>query len=201
MTLRTAADSMVSRANARRSRDWWWTVDRLLLAAIGGADAGRHRAVACGEPAGRGRASASSRSTSSTGTSLYLVPAIAVLLARLVPVAAPDPPARARRVRRQRRMLAATLLFGAEVKGARRWLVLAGVNIQPSEFLKPAFVILIAWLFAESRASVRKCRRTPWRSALLLLVVALLRAAARLRPDHADRCWSGARCSSWPACG
>ena len=41
-------------------------------------------------------------------------------------------------------------MFGAEVKGARRWLVLAGVNIQPSEFVKPAFVILIAWLFAES---------------------------------------------------
>jgi len=47
-------------------------------------------------------------------------------------------------------MTAATLVIGAEVKGARRWIVLAGVNIQPSEFLKPAFVILISWLFAES---------------------------------------------------
>ena len=43
-----------------------------------------------------------------------------------------------------------TLVYGAEVKGARRWIVIAGVNIQPSEFLKPAFVILIAWLFGES---------------------------------------------------
>ncbi len=33
--------------------------------------------------------------------------------------------------------------------GARRWIVLLGVNIQPSEFVKPAFVILIAWLFGE----------------------------------------------------
>ena len=47
-------------------------------------------------------------------------------------------------------MTAATLFIGAEVKGARRWIVLAGVNIQPSEFVKPAFVILISWLFAES---------------------------------------------------
>ena len=47
-------------------------------------------------------------------------------------------------------LTAATLVFGAEVKGARRWIVLAGVNIQPSEFVKPAFVILISWLFAES---------------------------------------------------
>ena len=47
-------------------------------------------------------------------------------------------------------LTAATLVIGAEVKGARRWIVLAGVNIQPSEFVKPAFVILISWLFAES---------------------------------------------------
>jgi cell division protein FtsW len=44
----------------------------------------------------------------------------------------------------------ATLVFGAEVKGARRWLNILGVSIQPSEFLKPAFVILVAWLFGES---------------------------------------------------
>jgi cell division protein FtsW len=47
-------------------------------------------------------------------------------------------------------LLAATLVFGAEIKGARRWVVIFGVNIQPSEFVKPAFVILIAWLFGES---------------------------------------------------
>ena len=44
-------------------------------------------------------------------------------------------------------MVAATPYFGPEIKGARRWLVLLGVNIQPSEFLKPAFVIIVAWLF------------------------------------------------------
>ena len=47
-------------------------------------------------------------------------------------------------------LMAATPYFGAEIKGARRWLVILGVNVQPSEFLKPAFVILIAWLFGES---------------------------------------------------
>jgi cell division protein FtsW len=47
-------------------------------------------------------------------------------------------------------LVAATLHYGAEVKGARRWIVLLGINVQPSEFLKPAFVILIAWLFAET---------------------------------------------------
>src|SRR5690606_34332170 len=35
------------------------------------------------------------------------------------------------------------------VKGSRRWLTLLGVSVQPSEFMKPAFVIICAWLFSE----------------------------------------------------
>ncbi|MEO0327554.1 MAG: putative lipid II flippase FtsW [Pseudomonadota bacterium] len=47
-------------------------------------------------------------------------------------------------------LLLATLFAGAEVKGSRRWLYLAGFTLQPSEFVKPAFVIITAWLFAEN---------------------------------------------------
>jgi len=43
-----------------------------------------------------------------------------------------------------------TLRFGAEVKGARRWISFAGQSIQPSEFVKPAFAVIGAWLFSES---------------------------------------------------
>ena len=71
-------------------------------------------------------------------------------------------------------MVAATPYFGAEIKGARRWLVIFGVNIQPSEFLKPAFVILIAWLFGESAKRAGHAGQRASRSTLLLLVVALL---------------------------
>jgi cell division protein FtsW len=46
-------------------------------------------------------------------------------------------------------LMLAALYFGIEVKGARRWIDLAGISIQPSEFMKPAFVIVCAWLFAE----------------------------------------------------
>ena len=42
------------------------------------------------------------------------------------------------------------LYLVVDPSGARRWIVILGVNIQPSEFLKPAFTVLIAWLFAES---------------------------------------------------
>jgi cell division protein FtsW len=47
-------------------------------------------------------------------------------------------------------MLAMTLVIGAEVKGATRWINVAGLSIQPSEFVKPAFIVLSAWLFAEA---------------------------------------------------
>lgn len=46
-------------------------------------------------------------------------------------------------------LVVATLLFGAEVKGSRRWLTILGQTIQPSEFVKPAFVVLAAWAFSE----------------------------------------------------
>jgi cell division protein FtsW len=40
-------------------------------------------------------------------------------------------------------------LIGHEVNGAHRWLRFAGMSLQPSEFLKPAFIVIAAWLFAE----------------------------------------------------
>ena len=81
---------------------------------------------------------------------LFLIPAIAVLIATSF-----LPPRHIRRIALvvfvvSLALVFMTLVYGAEVKGARRWLVILGVSIQPSEFLKPAFVILIAWLFGES---------------------------------------------------
>ncbi len=43
----------------------------------------------------------------------------------------------------------ATLFYGPEIKGATRWLHMAGFSIQPSEFLKPAFIVVSAWMLAE----------------------------------------------------
>lgn len=47
--------------------------------------------------------------------------------------------------------LLAVLWIGPEINGARRWLPLAGQTIQPSEFVKPAYVVVVAWLLAETR--------------------------------------------------
>lgn len=46
-------------------------------------------------------------------------------------------------------LLILTPVMGAEIKGARRWMSLAGFSIQPSELMKPAFAILSAWMFSE----------------------------------------------------
>lgn len=41
---------------------------------------------------------------------------------------------------------------GTEINGAQRWLTLGGCSIQPSEFMKPAFIVILAWLFGEAGA-------------------------------------------------
>ena len=45
----------------------------------------------------------------------------------------------------------ATLFVGEETNGARRWIHFVDLSLQPSEFIKPAFAVIVAWLFAESR--------------------------------------------------
>jgi cell division protein FtsW len=42
-------------------------------------------------------------------------------------------------------------LFGHNAKGATRWLEIGGFTLQPSEFMKPALVVLVAWMFAEGQ--------------------------------------------------
>lgn len=72
----------------------------------------------------------------------------------------------------------ATLFFGVTVKGASRWLLVAGVSVQPSEILKPAFVVVTAWLFARQKARFES--HDMWWSLGLLVLCCLLLA---LQPD------------------
>lgn len=43
-------------------------------------------------------------------------------------------------------LLVLTLFFGFETKGARRWISIAGFSMQASEFMKPIFIVVTAWL-------------------------------------------------------
>ena len=48
-------------------------------------------------------------------------------------------------------LMLAALHVGPEIKGAHRWIELGPVSIQPSEFAKPGFMVVAAWLLAEGR--------------------------------------------------
>jgi len=168
---------MVSRAERTPFAAWWWTVDRLMLAALGAIMLGGIILSLAASPPVAARLGLDAFYFVDRHV-LYLVPAIAVMVATSF-----LPPRQIRRLSlvvfiASLALVVATLLFGAEVKGARRWIVLVGVNIQPSEFLKPAFVILISWLFAESSRK-SDVPATTMSLVLLLSVVGLL----VLQPD------------------
>ncbi|MEQ8948880.1 FtsW/RodA/SpoVE family cell cycle protein, partial [Parvibaculum sp.] len=75
-------------------------------------------------------------------------------------------------------LMALTPVLGQEVKGAHRWLQLGPVGIQPSEFVKPAFIVLVAWLFAEAQ-------RTPGipGTALAVALYGMVVAVLAVQPD------------------
>lgn len=163
---------MLSRAQRTPFGEWWWTVDRLMLAAIGALMlAGVVLSLAASPPVA-GRLGLEPFYFVNRHI-LFLIPTIAIMLA--VSFLSPH------QIRRlsvivfalSLIMVAATPMFGAEIKGAKRWLIIFGVNIQPSEFLKPAFVILVAWLFGES-AKRPDMPANALALVLLLTVVALL---------------------------
>ena len=64
------------------------------------------------------------------------------------------------------------LLFGTAIKGASRWMNIGPVGIQPSEFVKPTFAVVCAWLLASGRL----IKKFPgyWLAIGLYLVIAFL---------------------------
>ncbi len=140
---------MISRTDRSLVAEWWWTVDRWMLAAtlllMGlGILLGLAASPSVAQRLGLDEFHFVTRQI------MYAVPAIMVLIA-----ASMTTPQQARRlclgiVVVGFILMGLTLVIGAEVKGATRWLTIAGVSVQPSEFVKPAFVVLTAWLFAEA---------------------------------------------------
>jgi cell division protein FtsW len=140
---------MVSRIDRGPAANWWWTIDRWFLAAfllLMGLGIVLSFAAS---PAVAERIGLDSYHFV-TRQMMFMAPALLVMLG----VSFLD----ARQVRRlalvmlagSLALMVAALYFGIEIKGSRRWVHLAGISIQPSEYLKPAFVIICAWLFAEN---------------------------------------------------
>ena len=68
--------------------------------------------------------------------------------------------------------------FGPEVKGARRWFDFGLFSLQPSEILKPALVVVWAWMLSESM----KQPRFPGRAVAIVLYL-LAAGALLMQPD------------------
>jgi len=126
---------------------WWWTVDRWSLLAVAllvliGALLSLAASPSVAERIGLESFHFARRHF------VFLAPAAAILIgmSMLTP----------RGVRRVAvvglaaglALTLATLLVGAEAKGATRWLLLGGFSLQPSEFVKPCFAVVTAWLLA-----------------------------------------------------
>lgn len=129
---------------------WWWTVDRWTLAAlITLAVIGLLMALSASPPVAERIGADPMHFVRKQA--VLLVPALLAMIG----VSLMDP----KSIRRVALLmllgslvlLAGTLVFGAEIKGATRWISLAGFTLQPSEFVKPAFAVVAGWMFAARR--------------------------------------------------
>jgi cell division protein FtsW len=144
----------LSRADNSVLGRWWWTVDRWTLGAVGALIGFGYIMMLAASPAVAERIG-SSRDLFLFKQVFFLAAAGAVVVA--VSLLSP------RGVRRLAivgciialALTAATMVVGVEIKGARRWLALPGLSVQPSEFLKPCFAVVAAWLMSEGRRTPR----------------------------------------------
>ncbi|WP_439529452.1 putative lipid II flippase FtsW [Pannonibacter sp.] len=168
---------MVSRADRGPLAEWLWTVDHYLLAAfvllaIGGVVLSFAASPPVAERLGVESFYFVKRQA------IFLLPALAMMIG--LSLMSP------RMIRRAAlliligslALMVATLFLGVEVKGGRRWINLGFTTLQPSEFLKPAFVVIVAFLLSESG----RRREVPGAlfSALIFAVAAMLLIA---QPD------------------
>ncbi len=80
--------------------------------------------------------------------------------------------------------LALLPFFGTDFgKGAMRWYSLGFASVQPSEFLKPLFVVVVAWMMAASQ-EINGPPGTLWSFVLAVVIVLML----ALQPDFGQAC-------------
>lgn len=171
----------LSRTNKSLIARWWWTVDRGLLALVMALIIFGVVLVMAASPPVAMR----------IGLDEYhffirhlivLVPSIIIMLAislldvrniwRLAAV-----------------MLAGSFLcliyvlgFGMEIKGAQRWIHLPGFSLQPSEFAKPAFIVVAAWFIAKQKDQMSSKTNYPG-TKIAAVIYGVLASLLVLQPD------------------
>ena len=168
---------VLSRADTSILGRWWWTVDRWTLLAVGALIGFGYIMMLAASPAVAERIHVS-RDTFIAKQVVFLALAGTVVVA--TSLLSP------RGVRRLALLgcvaaiglTAMTLVSGVEIKGARRWINLPGMTLQPSEFLKPCFAVVTAWLLSEGA----RVRRFPGR-LVACAIFALIALLLKSQPD------------------
>lgn len=156
---------------------WWWTVDRWTLAALAGLIFLGVILVFAASPAVATRIGLDSFYLARHH--LMMLP-LAIVIVIAVSLMGP------RGVRRLAAigflvgllLTGATLFMGSEIKGATRWISIAGFSLQPSEFLKPCFAVVTAWMFAAQNGE----ERVPG-DMISIALYALVAGLLLLQPD------------------
>ncbi len=142
--------SAIARTDTSVLGRWWWTVDRLTIVALGAL-------IFCGVILAM---AASPPVAARLGVDQYhfvkrQMTILPVALALMFACSLATP----RQIIRlavlglgvSLALTALTFVTGPEIKGARRWVALPGFQLQPSEFVKPFFAVVAAWLFAAQK--------------------------------------------------
>ncbi len=126
---------------------WWWTVDRWTLAALAVLIGLGLFLVAAASPAVAERIHLSSYFFV-IHQAILLVPSIGLIIG--ISLMSPKGVRRLAMVMLLGTLAALVLtpLIGTEIKGARRWIQIGSLSLQPSEFLKPAFAVVCGWIFS-----------------------------------------------------
>ncbi|MDH4385872.1 MAG: putative peptidoglycan glycosyltransferase FtsW [Caulobacter sp.] len=142
---------LVSRTKRTPLANWWWTVDHSLLAATGILIVLGVLLSFTSSPAAAVRLRLDDPLHFAVRQCLFaagacgLVVLVSILSSRGIKRAAFFIYLGAILV------MAALPFLGHEAKGATRWIAFAGFTLQPSEFLKPALIVLVAWMFSEGQ--------------------------------------------------
>jgi cell division protein FtsW len=130
---------------------WWWTVDRWMLGIIASLIAIGVLMSFAASPAAAARMNLGDpfhfavRQCVFAGASAFILISVSMLDVKGVRRAAFFIWVAAIAV------MIALPFIGHNAKGATRWLEFGGFTLQPSEFMKPALIILVAWMFSEGQ--------------------------------------------------
>src|SRR6185503_6422811 len=130
---------------------WWWTVDRWMLGVIAILIGAGVVLAFAASPAAAARMNVGDPFHFAVRQCVFAVGAAIILVSTSM--------LDVKGVRRAAffiwvaaiAVMVALPFLGHNAKGATRWLEFGGFSLQPSEFMKPALIVLVAWMFAEGQ--------------------------------------------------